>query len=182
MKLPQALEGIHTKFYFILHRWKGGGEFCGFLSGMLKKALMLADEVGWVCGAILHSWIIGLAKTLHLYHWKLPVPIIPDYVKIALGCFFSGANGHGGGGWSAHVFLLLQRGKALSQRRNDWRLCALWAMGLQKMWQKKTTEGLAAGKTAKRLCKPWTFHFKWRAGIFDGWGNTVKTAKLLLKN
>ena len=48
-----------------------------------EKSADARGRGGLGCGAILHSWIIGLAKKLHLYHLKLPVPIIPDYVKIA---------------------------------------------------------------------------------------------------
>ena len=51
---------------------------------------------------------------------------------IAWGCFFLAHFRHGGGSWSA------------------WFLFCL----LQKVWQKKTTEGLIARRQAKRLCKP----------------------------
>ena len=44
---------------------------------------------------------------------------MPHYVNVALGCFFSGTSGYGGGGWSTHAFLLLRAGKALSHRRNE---------------------------------------------------------------
>lgn len=44
---------------------------------------------------------------------------MPHYVNVALGCFFSGTSGYGGGGWSTLRLFALRVGKALSHRRNE---------------------------------------------------------------
>lgn len=91
---------------------------------------------------------------------------MPHYVNVALGCFFSGTSGYGGGGWSTLRLFALEgwQGSKPPQVRG-W-LCALCALGCKKCDRKKQQKGWLCGSLKKDRASPERFILSEGRGFF----------------
>lgn len=91
---------------------------------------------------------------------------MPHYVNVALGCFFSGTSGYGGGGWSTLRLFAFRVGKALSHRRYEDGFVPYVRWVAKSVTEKKQQKGWLCGSLKKDRASPERFILSEGRGFF----------------